>query len=78
VLCVVLTRRARGSTGQRVHEGKEEREASEADGRVPLIRVAVFLGVSTMAGAGDSTRVKEARGGCGWPGGLGTTARCRH
>jgi hypothetical protein len=31
-----------------------------------------------MAGADDSTLAKGAQGGCGWPGGLGTTARCRH
>jgi hypothetical protein len=28
-----------------------------------------------MAGAGDSTRAKKARGGCSWPGGLGSTTR---
>jgi hypothetical protein len=31
-----------------------------------------------MAGAGDSARAKKARGGCGWPGGLGSSARYRY
>jgi hypothetical protein len=31
-----------------------------------------------MAGAGDSTQAKKARGGCSWLGGLGSTARYRY
>jgi hypothetical protein len=31
-----------------------------------------------MAGADDSAREKKAHGGCGWPGGLGSTARYRY
>jgi hypothetical protein len=31
-----------------------------------------------MAGASDSARAKKARCGCGWPGGLGLTARYRY
>jgi hypothetical protein len=54
----------------------------DADGRVLLVRTAVFLGLahgaSAMAGANDSTRAKKARGSCSWPGGLGTMARYRY
>jgi hypothetical protein len=31
-----------------------------------------------MAEAGNSARAKKARGGCGWPGGLGSTTRYRY
>jgi hypothetical protein len=31
-----------------------------------------------MAEASGSTRAKKAHGGCGWPGGLGSTARYRY
>jgi hypothetical protein len=54
----------------------------EADGRVLLVRTAVYLssahGASAMAGAGDSARVNRAWGDCGWPGGLGSTVRDRN
>jgi hypothetical protein len=64
------------STSQRAREGKEEGGRGEADGRVLLVRTAVFLvrapGASAMAGVRDSMRAKKARGSCGWPGGLGT------
>jgi hypothetical protein len=63
--------------GPRVHRsaatrGERRGGGSEADGRVLLVRVVVFLGralgANPMAGAGDSTREKKARGNCGWPG----------
>jgi hypothetical protein len=51
----------------------------EANGRVLLVRTVIYLGsahgASAMAGAGDSARAKKARGGRGWQGGLGLTAR---
>jgi hypothetical protein len=58
---------------------KSGERKGEADGRVLLVRTVVYLGnahgTSAMAGAGDSTRAKKARGGRGWQGGLGSTAR---
>ena len=61
---------------------KSGERKGEADGRVLLVRTAVYLGsahgASAMAGAGDSARANRARGGCGWPGGLGSTARDRN
>jgi hypothetical protein len=58
---------------------KSGERKGEADGRVLLVRTTVYLGnahgASATAGAGDSTRANRARGGCGWPGGLGSTAR---
>ena len=58
---------------------KSGERKGEADGRVLLVRIAVYLGsahdASAMAGAGDSARANRARGGCGWPGGLGSTVR---
>jgi hypothetical protein len=54
----------------------------ETDGRVLLVRTAVYLdsahGTSAMAGAGDSARANKARGGRGWPGGLGSMTRDRY
>jgi hypothetical protein len=68
-----------GSTGQRPCEGNEEAGKGEADGRVLLVRTAIFLGrahgASALAGVGDSTWAKRARGSCSWSEGLGTTAR---
>lgn len=65
-----------------IAQGERRGESSEADGWAPLVRAAIFLGralgANAMARAGDSARAKEARGGCGWPGGLGTTMRCHH
>jgi hypothetical protein len=61
---------------------KSGERKGEADGRVLLVRTAVYLGsahgASAMARAGDSARANRARGGCGWPGGLGSTARDRN
>jgi hypothetical protein len=61
---------------------KSGERKGEADGRVLLVRTAVYLGsvhgASAMAGAGDSTRENRARGCCGWPGRLGSTARDRN
>jgi hypothetical protein len=61
---------------------KNGERKGEADGRVLLVRTAVYLGsahgASAMAGAGVSTRAKKARGGRGWQGGLGLTARDRY
>jgi hypothetical protein len=61
---------------------KSGERKGEADGRVLLVRTVVYLGsahdASAMAGAGDSTRANRARGGCGWPGGLGSMARDRN
>jgi hypothetical protein len=58
---------------------KSGERKGEADGWVLLVRTAVYLGsahsASAMAGAGDSARANRARSGCGWPGGLGSTAR---
>jgi hypothetical protein len=57
-------------------------EKGEADGQVLLVRTAVYLGradgASAMAGGSDSAWAIKARGGCGWPGGLGSTARYRY
>jgi hypothetical protein len=64
-----------GSVTGRVKKG-------ETEGRVLLVRTAIYLGrmhgASAMAGAGDSARAKKARGGCGWPGGLSSTTRYRY
>jgi hypothetical protein len=61
---------------------KSGERKGEADGRVLLVRTVVYLGsahgASAMARAGDSARTNRARGGCGWPGGLGSTARDRN
>jgi hypothetical protein len=61
---------------------KSGERKGEADRQVLLVRTAVYLGsahgASAMAGAGDSTRANRARAGCGWPGGLGSTARDRN
>jgi hypothetical protein len=61
---------------------KSGERKGEADGRVLLVRTAVYLssahGASAMAGVGDSARANRARGGCGWPGRLGSTARVRN
>jgi hypothetical protein len=61
---------------------KSGERKGEADGRVLLVRTAVYLdsahGASATAGAGDSARANRARGGCGWPGRLGSTARDRN
>jgi hypothetical protein len=58
---------------------KSGERKGEADGRVLLVKTAVYLGsahgASTMAGAGDSAWANRARGGCGWPGGLGSMVR---
>ena len=58
---------------------KSGERKGEADGRVLLVRTAVYLGsahgASAMAGAGDSARANRARGSCGWLGRLGSTAR---
>jgi hypothetical protein len=60
---------------------KSGERKGEADGRVLLARTAVYLGsahgTSTMAGSDDFARANRARGGCGWPGGLGSMARDR-
>jgi hypothetical protein len=80
-LRVVLTHGTRGSTGQQLREGKGG-GTSEIDGRVLLVKAAVFLGyslgASTMAGAGDSTHAKKGTWRLHLAGGLGTTARCHH
>jgi hypothetical protein len=61
---------------------KSGERKGEADGRVLLVWTTVYLGsahgTSAMAGAGESTRANRARGGCGWPGGLGSTTRDRN
>jgi hypothetical protein len=61
---------------------KSGERKGEDDGRVLLVRTAVYLGsthnASTMAGAGDSARASRARGDCGWSGRLGSTARDRN
>jgi hypothetical protein len=61
---------------------KSGERKGEADEWVLLVRTAVYLGsahgTSAMAGAGDSARENRARGGCGWPGRLGSTARDRN
>jgi hypothetical protein len=71
-----------GSTGQRPREGDEEAERGETDGRVLLVRTAIFLGhahgTSAMAKVGDSTRAKKARAVVVGRGVLGSTARNRH
>jgi hypothetical protein len=58
---------------------KSGERKGEADGWVLLVRTDVYLGsahgASAMAGAGDSARANRARGGCGWPGGLGSTVQ---
>jgi hypothetical protein len=50
---------------------KSGERKGEADGRVLLVRTAVYLGsahdASAMVGAGDSARANRARGDCGWP-----------
>ena len=52
---------------QTVTKNGERKE--EADGRVLLVRTAVYLGsahgASAMAGDGDSVRANRAQGGCG-------------
>jgi hypothetical protein len=57
---------------------KSGERKGEANGWVLLVRTAVYLGsahdVSAMAGADDSARANRARGGYGWPGGLGSMA----
>jgi hypothetical protein len=61
---------------------KSGERKGEADGRVLLVRTTVYLGsahdVSAMARAGDSAWVNRARGGYGWPCGLGLTVRDRN
>jgi hypothetical protein len=61
---------------------KNEDGKGETNGWVLLVRTAVYLGsahgASAMAGAGDFVRTKKARGGRGWSGGLGSTARDRY
>jgi hypothetical protein len=61
---------------------KSGERKGEADGWFLLVRTAVYHGsahgASAMAGAGDSARGNKARGGCGWPGGLGSMARDRN
>jgi hypothetical protein len=61
---------------------KSGERKGEADGRVLLVRTAVYLGsahdASAMAGAGDSAWANRAQGGCGWPGGLGSMTRDRN
>jgi hypothetical protein len=61
---------------------KSGERKGEADGRVLLVRTVVYLGsahgASAMAGVGDSARANRARGGCGWPGGLGSMVRDRN
>jgi hypothetical protein len=56
---------------------KSGERKGEADGRVLLVRTAVYLGsahgVTAMARAGDSAWANRARGDDGWPGGLGST-----
>jgi hypothetical protein len=58
---------------------KNGERKGETNGRVLLVRTAIYLGsahdASAMAGAGDSARAKKARGGRGWPDGLGLAAR---
>jgi hypothetical protein len=59
----------RGPPGSGTERGKK----GETDGRVLLVRTAVYLGrthdVSAMAGTSISARAKKARGDGGWPGG---------
>jgi hypothetical protein len=61
---------------------KSGERKGEADGWVLLVRTVVYLDsahdASAMAGVGDSARANRARGGCGWPGRLGSTARDRN
>jgi hypothetical protein len=58
---------------------KSGEQKGEAVGRVLLVRTTVYLGsahdASAMARACDSARANRARGGYGWSGGLGSTAR---
>jgi hypothetical protein len=58
----------RGPPGSDTKWGKK----GETDGRVLLVLTTIYLGrahgASAMAGAGDSTRAKKARGGCDWSG----------
>jgi hypothetical protein len=71
-----------GSTGQHLREGKEEGE------RVRLTGASSLSGLSSSSAACSvrapwpeppaSRGRRRAWGGCGWPGCLGTTARCRH
>jgi hypothetical protein len=48
---------------------KSGERKGEADGRVLLVRTAIYLGsahgASAMAGDGDSVRANRAQGGCG-------------
>jgi hypothetical protein len=61
---------------------KSGERKGEADGRVLLVRTVVYLGSahggSAKARAGDSAWANRARGGCGWPDGLGWTERDRN
>jgi hypothetical protein len=58
---------------------KSGERKGEDNGRVLLVRTAVYIGsvhdASAMARAADSSRANRARGSCSWPGGLGSTAR---
>jgi hypothetical protein len=65
---------------QTVTKNGERKE--EANGRVLLVRTAVYLGsahgASAMARAGNSAQAKKAWGDHGWQGGLGSTAWDRY
>jgi hypothetical protein len=73
------TSRARADRQGPLGSDQERGKKGEADGRVLLVRTAVYLGrahgASAMAGAGDSTQTKKARGDRGLEGSLGSTAR---